>query len=195
MTINRETVMPPVVLENRRENIYAEQSISAAANLTADVQFLPDFPRQRRTESGVQMEYPGQFQVLYYDEDRRLRGIISRWEGTGNLPMEENSRINAVPMGTEVQSITGNGSILAKAELPVELTTTAQQGIPMVTGVELGQQKKPDPSRPSLILRRAGDSSLWEIAKASGSTMEAIRRANGLSGEPKPDQMLLIPVP
>jgi len=195
LTINRETVMPPVVLENRRENIYAEQSISAAANLTADVQFLPDFPRQRRTESGVQLEYPGQFQVLYYDEDRRLRGITSRWEGTGNLPMEENSRINAVPMGTEVQSITGNGSILAKAELPVELTTTAQQGIPMVTGVELGQQKKPDPGRPSLILRRAGDSSLWEIAKASGSTMEAIRRANGLSGEPKPDQMLLIPVP
>ena len=146
-------------------------------------------------ENGVQLEYPGQFQVLYYDEERRLRGTTSRWEGKGNLPMGENSRITVVPMSPEVQTITGNGNILAKAEIPVELTTTARQEISMVTGVELGQKKKPDPGRPSLILRRAGSSSLWDIAKAAGSTMEAIRRANGLAGEPSPEQMLLIPVP
>ena len=64
----------------------------------------------------------------------------------------------------------------------------------MVTGVELGQRKTPDPNRPSLILRRAGESCLWDIAKASGSTMEAIRRANGFAGEPAPEQMLLVPV-
>ena len=195
LVVNRETLMAPVVLENRRENLYGEQTISAAANLTADVQFLPDFPRQRRVENGVQLEYPGQFQVLYYDEERHLRGTTSRWEGKGNLPMGENSRITVVPMSPEVQTITGNGNILAKAELPAELTTTARQEISMVTGVELGQQKKPDPGRPSLILRRAGSSSLWDIAKAAGSTMEAIRRANGLAGEPSPEQMLLIPVP
>ena len=64
----------------------------------------------------------------------------------------------------------------------------------MVTGLELMQSKQPDPGRPSLILRRAGENSLWELAKASGSTMDAIRRANNLSGEPARDQMLLIPV-
>lgn len=195
LTVRQETIMPPAVLENRRENLYGEQTISAAANLTADVQFLPDFPRQRRTESGVEMEYPGQFQVLYYGEDSRLHGAASRWEGKLSLPADENSHITGVPFGTEVQTITGNGKILIKAEMPVELTATARQSIPMVTGVELGPQKQPDPNRPSLILRRAGDSSLWDIAKAAGSTMEAIRRANGLSGEPVPEQMLLIPVP
>jgi hypothetical protein len=64
----------------------------------------------------------------------------------------------------------------------------------MITAVELGQQKQPDPNRPSLILRRAGDQRLWDLAKDSGSTMDAIRRANGLKGDPLPDQMLLIPV-
>ena len=58
----------------------------------------------------------------------------------------------------------------------------------------LSAKRSKDPNRPSLILRRAGDQCLWDIAKAAGSTMEAIRKANGLSGEPAPEQMLLIPV-
>ena len=195
LNIRQEELTAPVVLENRRENLYGEQSISADANLTADVQFLPDFPRQRRTEDGVEMEYSGQFQTLYYGEDGRLHGSAARWEERQPIPADENSRIVAVPLGAEAQAVTGNGRILAKAEMPVELTAATQQTIPMVTGVELGQAKQPDPNRASLILRRAGDNRLWDIAKASGSTMETIRRANGLSGEPNPEQMLLIPIP
>ena len=195
MTVREENLTPPVVLENRRENLYGEQTISGNANLAADVQFLPDFPRQRRTEEGEELAYPGQFQLLYYGEDGRLQGATARWEGKQTIPADENSRILAVPMVPGAQAITGNGKVLVKTELPVELTTTAEQPISMVTGVELGQRKQPDPNRPSLILRRAGANRLWDIAKTSGSTMEAIRKANGLSGEPFPDQMLLIPVP
>ena len=193
--LNRETLMPTVVLENRRENIYGEQTISVAADVTADVQFLPDFPRQRRTESGVELEYPGQFQLLCYDEKGSLLGTTARWEARQTLPAAENSRIRGVPLGAEAQVLTGNGRIQLKAELPVELTAVTEQPIPMVTGAELGQKKEPDPNRPSLILRRAGEHRLWDIAKATGSTMEAIRRANSLTGEPAPGQMLLIPVP
>ncbi len=189
-----ENLTPPVILENRQENLYGEQMIPAQANVTADVQFLPDFPRQRRTENGVQLEYPGQFQVLYYGEDGRLHGSTARWEGMHTIPAGENSRILSVPMGGSVQAVTGNGQIQVKAELPVELTAAAEPSIPMVTGVELGAQKQPDPGRPSLILRRAGGVGLWDLAKASGSTIEAIRRANNLTGDPTPEQMLLIPV-
>jgi len=195
LEVSREEMIPPVVLENRRENIYGEQGISAAANVTADIQFLQDFPRQRRMENGVELENSGQLQVLYYGEDGRLHGSASRWEGKQTIPADENSQIIAVPMGAEAQAITGSGKILAKLEMPVELTTVANQRVDMVTGVELKQQKQPDPSRPSLILRRAGNDRLWDIAKASNSTMEAIRQANGLTGEPVPGQMLLIPVP
>ena len=161
----------------------------------ADAQFLPDFPRQRRTEEGVEMEFPGQFQVLYYAEEGRLRGAAARWEGKLTIPMDESGDLSPVPLGAEAKAMAGNGKIQVKAEVPVEMTTTARQPISMVTGIELGQQKKPDPNRPSLILRRCGSSSLWELAKANASTVEAIRRVNGLTGEPNPDQMLLIPVP
>jgi hypothetical protein len=35
---------------------------------------------------------------------------------------------------------------------------------------------------------------LWEIARSCGSTVDAIRKVNGVEGELEEDQMLLIPV-
>lgn len=195
LAIQTENLELPAVLENRRENLYGEQTIPAEANLAADVSFLPDFPRQRRTQNGVEMEIPGIFQVLYYGEDGVLHSGTARWEGQQSLNADENSRITAVPMSPEEpQAVLGSGSITARTDLPMEMTTTARQSIPMVTGVNLGDQRQPDPNRPTLILRRAGEKRLWDIAKTSGSTMEAIRRANNLQDEPAPNQMLLIPV-
>ena len=64
----------------------------------------------------------------------------------------------------------------------------------MVMGLELGEEQARDPDRPSIILRRSDGTRLWDIAKKAGSTVEAIRKANSLEGEPAPGQMLLIPV-
>lgn len=195
LTVTREELLLPVILENRRENLSGEQTVSADVNLTADVQFYPDFPRQRRREAGLELEYPGQLQVLYYGEDGKLHGTSARWEAKQTLCADADSRIAAVPAGSEVQAVTGNGRILIKAEMPVDLTAKTEQRLSAVTAVQVGEKKTQEPNRPSLILRRAGDSCLWDIAKASGSTVEAICRANHLSGEPAPEQMLLIPVP
>lgn len=192
--IQMEDLELPVVLENRRENLYGEQQIPAEANIAVDTNFLPDFPRQRRSENGVQMELPGTFQVLYYGEDGILHSGTARWEGQQTISADTESRITAIPMASEPQAMPGSGQILAKTELPLEMSTTANQHIPMVTGVELGEQRIPDPNRPTLILRSAGEDRLWDIAKASNSTMDSIRSANNLQDEPAPNQMLLIPV-
>lgn len=195
LRLNREEVELPAILETRRENLYGEQTIPQDANLTADVSFLPEFPRQRRQENGVELTYPGQFQVLYYGEDGALHSGSARWEGRQSMAGDENSLLTAMPLPQEPQAIAGSGQILLKSELPVEMTATARERIPMVTGMELGELRQPDPNRPSLILRRAGQQRLWDIAKESGSTVESIRRANGFQEEPAPGQMLLIPVP
>ena len=190
------TLEAPVVLENRRENLYGEQTLSGAAQRIVDVSFLPDFPRQRPVEGGVEVEQPGQFQVLYYGTDGLLQAGSARWEGKLHVAADEEAGILLSPgMDDQPQASAAGEQIILRGEVPLEMTAVANQRMPMVMGLELGQVCQKDPARPSLILRRAGESRLWDIAKATGSTMEAIRRINGLQDEPAPDRMLLVPVP
>ena len=195
LTVKQEDLVPTVILENRRETVYGEQTVSAEANLMADAQFLPDFPRQRRNADAVELEVPGQFQTLWYGEDGRLQAGTARWEGSRRLNADEDTAIQTqvIPMGRP-QAISGSGNLTMKAEVGLQTTTQSQRGIPMVTGLELAGEPAADPARPSLILRRTGTDRLWDIAKSTGSTMEAIRQANGITDQPKPDQILLIPV-
>lgn len=194
LDIQMEQLQIPAILENRRENLYGEQTIPGQPARIADVSFLPDLPRQQRQENGVTLEMPGTFQVLYYGEDGKLNSATARWEQELQLNAADQSMINANPIPSQPQAMPGSGQILVKTEMPLELTTTARQTIPMATGVVPEQQRTLDPNRPTLILRRTGNESLWNIAKASGSTVDAIRRANHLEEDPTPGQMLLIPV-
>ena len=86
------------------------------------------------------------------------------------------------------------GELSLNGQLKLEIQAQNRTAIPMVTGLELGQPEQPDSERPSLILCRVGDQSLWGIAKQCGSTVEEIERINHLHGQPSADQMLLIPV-
>lgn len=194
LQLHRETVEVPALLEQRRENIYGEQTISGEAAELADITFLPDFPRQRGSEQGVVLEAPGQFLVLYYTPEGGLAAGTARWEGSQTLHADEHTKFWAVPASAEVvRGSIGGGQIVLSAEVPLDITAVTNQQIPMVTGADLGEIRQKDPERPSLILRRAGEDRLWDIAKACGSTVDAISRINGLSGEPDPKRILLIP--
>ena len=185
----------PVVLDSRRETVYLEQTVPGEANVVTDVRFLPDFPRQRRGEAGVELTVSGTCQVLYYGEDGALQSGTARWENQQTLGADENSQISVQPiLQEEPQAAAGAGAMTAKWELPLEVTAFADQSLPMVTGLELGEPRKLDPNRPSLILCRSGEQRLWDIAKASNATLDAIRQANDLAGEPAPNQILLIPI-
>ncbi len=188
LTIQTQTLELPAILENRRETAYAQGNLPI--HTAADVRFLPDFPRQKYRESGVELELPGVFQSLSYGEDGSLGAATVRWDGSMNLNADENTLLTAVPAPASIQTSAGS----VKAELPLELTSAARQQLPVVTGLTLGEERRPDPSRPCLILRRVGSESLWQVAKEAHSTTTAIREANGLQNEPAPGQLLLIPV-
>jgi hypothetical protein len=95
-------------------------------------------------------------------------------------------------MMTEV-AVAPDGTML-RPELQLQLQTVSDSGINMVQALETGEVIQPDPERPSVILRRAGNRGLWELAKDCRSTVEAIQKANDLIQEPAPDRFLLIPV-
>lgn len=185
----------PVQLDSRSENIYGEQTLPVDANVVVDAVFLPDYPRQRRMDSGIQLECPGQFQILYYGTDGSLQSAQARWEGNQCIAAHEDSRLytNIQPVGhPSVTSV--DGGIKLETELRLEHRTQSSRGMRMLSGLKLGELREPDPARPSVILRRAGKKRLWDIAKEGGSTVEAIRSVNQLQEEPTEDRMLLIPV-
>ena len=195
LRLHREELELPALLESRRENIYGEQTIPGAADLVVDAAVLPDFPRQQTVGEDVRLEQPGMVQVLYYDGNGQLQTASRRWQGSQELKTGETAALSAIPQpGKEPQVLPGGEEMTVRTEIPLQVRAVSRQGMPMVTGAELGDPREKDPMRPSLILRRASQEGLWELAKASGSTVDSIRTANALEGEPEPGRMLLIPV-
>jgi hypothetical protein len=185
----------PAVLDDHRETILAESAVELDASRVADVQFYPDLPRQHREGDKLSAELSGVFQILSYDPDGNLQSTVSRWEGNWDIDADRNTTVEMMlyPTGRP-QSTAGGGGTSFRADMILNAQVSAGEGIQMVTGLKMSDLVEPDPNRPSLILRRAGEESLWEIAKSAGSTVEAIQRANAIQQEPDSTQMLLIPV-
>lgn len=181
------------ILDQQRETIPVRQTIRQDAAKIVDVTYLPDFPVQRRGE-GIQLELPGQFQVIWTDENGTLQSSTARTEENWDMNAGENARIQTTVLpGVSPSAAAGNGLEL-KGELVLDVATSSRRGLEMVTGLSIGEDAVRDVSRPSLILRRAGNAGLWQIAKSTGSTVAAIQAANALEAEPAPDKILLIPV-
>lgn len=195
LRIEREEAVFPAVLDSRRENLYGEHTLQGEAGKIADTRYLPDFPRIRETESGRVLTIPGRLQLLCEGADGQLVTLSEKWDLEHTLDADEECTLSAVPGLAELQSGLSSGAVQVRGEIPLQITAAARQAIPMVTSVEAVSEKKPDPSRPSLVLMRAGDKRLWDMAKENATTVEAIQNASGITAEPEPGRMILIPIP
>lgn len=195
MDVQKEEFSVPAILESRWEQVSVDQNLDVKADLVIDAQFMPDFPSQRRMEGKLHLELPGSFQLLFYGEDGTPQTAYARWQDSVDIPTHSNSHLTAIPAEPpEIQAVPGSGNVHLRADLPLRLISTCDQEFSAVSGLEMGQEKEPAENRPSLILRRADNTRLWDMAKANGSTVEAIKQANRLEEEPAEGQILLIPV-
>ena len=143
----------------------------------------------------MELTVPGRFQLLGRDDEGKLRGWQEGWEGSVSPAADEANRMDSLFSSTAApQMVTGGRGMEGRTEGQVRTVSTSRTGLPMLTSLELGAIREPDELRPSLILCRPGGKGLWHLAKASGSTMDAIRMANGLEDDEDTDRMLLIPV-
>lgn len=185
----------PSVLDNPRQSLTMEQSVRSDGDEIVDMNWTGEHPVKRQMGDSAQMEMNGQFQVLYYDKSGDLQCGTARNEEKWQLPSNNVNSIHAY-LHPEIQ-IQGNGdgdNIRMSAEANVDSMVFSNTGMPVLVGLEMGEIVEPDPERPSLVLRRAGQKRLWDLAKECGSTVDAIKTANGLQQEPGSNQMLLIPV-
>lgn len=195
LEIHQDTLTLPVQLESRRETLHGEETLPAEGANLLDLWYLSDFPRQQEGQEGIALEIPGTIQALYRDIEGKLQAVGQRWTGHRQIPAGEEIQLDVAPtFPTSLSALTDGGSLRVKLELPLEWTAETEQRFSQITGLTLGEAKVPEEDRPSLVLCRLGQKRLWDIAKETGSTMAAIRKANALEDDPAPDRFLLIPV-
>ena len=185
----------PAILEERSEKFNAELTLDLECGKILDVKFMPDHPRIHRMGDQVRGELAGVFQMLYEDGEGHLQSSVRRWESAWPLAGDCDCTVYMEISSAELGMGTMNaGGATLRGDVSVSARTVNEQGINMITGFEIGEMEQPDPSRPSLILRRTEGERLWDLAKSCGTTVAAICQANQLLSEPQQGQLLLIPI-
>ena len=180
----QETLTVPTQLDDRNETVDIDHQLPEGNLL--DMVFRTDFPTSYREGDMINLEIPGTFQYLYQDVDGNLQSAVENVSAAVEYPAAEGCQLMVTVSGADISE--------HNAHIQLRMQTGTNQEFTMICGISMGDARKPDPSRPSLILRRMDSDSLWELAKANGSTMDAIRKANQLTQDPDRGQMLLIPV-
>lgn len=195
LEISRQELRLPVILDRCRETVQADVKLNAEADIVVEGTVCMDWPKQRRADGGLRLEFPGMAELLYYDREGHLRSASARFEQPLSVKAGENvSLCTALIPGKEPQVMTGADSTELRFQQTVEITALGRTEIPMILSIEPGAEPEPDPGTPALVLKRAGGEGLWELAKSTGSTVELIKAANDLSAEPEPGRLLLIPM-
>ncbi len=191
LELQQQSLVLPARLDHWTVPAEPELSIACEPGTVADVWLLTDIPLCQDGEAVLS----GTCQVLYYDPEGNLHGVSGRFEQKISAVQDSEGAVGCIVSLLEKPRIGMDGqgiTVLQPMELNFDLISN--RGMDTVTGVRLGEIQTPDPNRPSLILCRCKSGDLWELAKAHGSTVDAIRCANGLEGEPEPARMLLIPI-
>ena len=183
----------PVILDRRREEIRLEDKLSQPCEKV--IQSTLYTGGLQRGDSREDPALFGSVQVLYYDDTGSVKSSNLRWKETIPFSAHHGCEISCTPPGTErIRAAADGGQISVSCDLPVNLTAVCRQEFSMVTGLTLTQETQERPRRPSLILRRKGSQTLWNIAKSCGTTVEDILQANGLEEDTDSSGFLLIPV-
>lgn len=190
-----QSLTMPTILDARSEWMDVTQDIYAPLAQPIDCTFLPDHPTTYREGDVATLEIPGNFQMLYYDAEGNLQAANDTWSDNMPFPASQECKIHATIGQIQRPTMMNHGdNVRISSQLRLDTMTDGMLQIPMVTGLDIGDQIEPDPGRPSLLLQRMEDEDLWSLAKATGSTVEAIRAANHLSDDPLPGEMILIPI-
>lgn len=189
-----QTLILPAIESMDTQTLLLQHTMSADG-MPVDVSVLCDQVRKQSLPEQVRLEIPALGQILYYDVEGGIQSTASRWEDSIYTEpyADGNVEVNILPTG-QCSAEPTEGGMSVETNVILETVVTSTKGLPMVTGLEMGQPMPKDPNRPSVILRRVGPEGLWGMAKGAGSSVDAICKANGLTEEPEEGRMLLIPV-
>ena len=190
-----DEVLLPSLLDTMTLDMVAEGKAEGELADILAINAVQEYPELLMGEHGMQVSIDGQFQGLCKDIDGQIYADFAAFKCKKAFESDPENQVHLWPgLPMEHETLLGGDSVTLRCHYPVTAQVYSGQKIPMVSELELGERKEPDPNRPSIILKRAGEEGIWPIAKSCGSTVAAIRQANHLEGEPQKGQMLLIPI-
>lgn len=185
----------PMMLDNFCRTLKMEQPADIPESRILDISFQLCKPLLRRDADSGQIGIPGVFQVLYCDQNGDVKITTTKANLQHETLGDGASDVSAfVSTSGKPYCSFSSGSALFCSDIILDVHTTAIRGMCMLSGLELGDTATPSETRPSMILRRVGDDTLWDIAKQTGSTVEMIKIINQIQENPDPERMLLVPV-
>ena len=194
LTLQTQQLEVPAVLDMQTHTENCRQKIAFAGGRVVDVMFLQDQPVALHGEQCPELDLGGRFRALCVDEQGEYQVLEQGW--SAQLPMDADAScaldVFGAVTGMPVAAVEGE-ELSVQTDLLLDTAFINMQSVPMVAEIALEPAQK-EQEGPALILRRAGNESLWQMAKETGSTVDKIRSANSLTGEPEPGRMLLIPV-
>lgn len=170
------------------------ETLQCPARRPAAARVLLDAPTQRQEQDSLSVSTEAQLLVLYWDDEGRLQSVARR------VNVECRTALAAGCACRPEVELAGDVSCVPAAD-GVELRFGVNFLLPSYAQADAGSVERcemtpwPDTGRqPSVIVRTVGEGeSLWIIARSCRSSVEAIRAANALEGEPAAGVLLLIP--
>lgn len=173
------------------------QHLSGNLRELLDTSVYWDYPVQEQQQGQVKITVPASIRVLGYNDQMELISLTGKTEATQTIALSDSAfcRVQAMPEGETYTALAADG---AETRCTVSLQTAcfSRSKPQTLCGGTISEPEETDEERPSVIIRTMQkDASLWEIAKAYGSTEEEIRAVNHLEGERlTEDTLLLLPI-
>lgn len=193
VTCTAEALELPALLDTDIRSVQTEVRLDCEEIL--DTSVYTGHPTAYIRGGKAQLQLPGFLRVLIRHPDGRLETQDTKWDQPWELTVGDSVTASPVTAGQPQLQMSGTpGQYQLTMEQEVSTALHSRQGLPMLTALKTGEQRQPEPGRPSVILKRPDGATLWELAKNAGSTVAAICEANRITQEPVDDRILLIPV-
>lgn len=148
-----------------------------------------------RSEGGMLMTVPVNVNLLYLNGKKEYHFMSFRSEVTEKIPMHESAGCHVqAEISGQVMVVPAGNTMELRYPVTMTVECVAEGAYRSLCGGEIRAAEKKQQKRPAVIVRRTrSGETLWDIAKASGTTVEKIRRANHMDTETTEAGVLLIP--
>lgn len=186
----------PCCLDRKQEQLSLRHSLTGDLREIIDADVYPGFPSCRWDEQGTDVSVPVLVKLCGLDTEGKLTGMQGRNDLSVRYAMDENAicSMNVSSVDDCMVQITANGADV-QFSVPTQVTFSAMQELSTICSATVEEMKPSESRKPSIILRSiTQEEPLWDIAKAFGTTVDALQKSNGIDGDYTPDRgMLLIP--